>query len=295
LALATAPPGRMIVLAPLCLAVGLPLGSALSLTSGVQGRDPPEADSEWSFTDVQSAARRQMLFLHFEKSAGTYVGGVLRRAVGDADYTDYHQCSVPVTDVPDDYFVVAAVRNPCDQAVSQWEYQCEKTYLSRVRGQQDRAGNVQYLERLGLCPSLTSSQNAQTNKWEAFPVDPNFAGFSGALYADAGRASQYQRQIQVNLQSIGFDRVNCWVRFENLNATMTRCLQEFQAATGKPVNVSKVEAPPWQATKLAQGTDSHHRSCKDYYPNTTAGAAAAARVLDGNRVLFKYFEYTTCC
>lgn len=270
----------------LCLAIGL--------SEGLRRRSHPEADSEWSFSDPLSVARKQMLFLHFEKSAGTYVGGVLRRAVGDKDYMDYHHCRVPITDVPDDYFVVAAIRNPCDQAVSHWEYACEKTYLLRAHGQRNSAAKAQDLEEHGMCPSFTSSMNAKTRKWEAFPADPNVAGFFAALSLD-GHASTYQRQVQGNLQSIGFGRVNCWVRFESLNATMTRCLREFQAATGKPVHMAAVEAPPQEVDVRAQNADSHHRSCKDYYPNTEAGNAAAARVLNGTRMLFEYFNYTTCC
>mmetsp|Transcript_72096 Transcript_72096/g.211226 ORF Transcript_72096/g.211226 Transcript_72096/m.211226 type:complete len:286 (-) Transcript_72096:113-970(-) len=285
----------MIVLAVLCLAIALPPGSALFLTFGDNERQLPERDSKWSFTDPQDIARKQMLFLHFEKSAGTYVGGILRSAVGDADYIDYHQCSVPITNVPGGYFVVAAIRNPCSQAVSQWEYQCEKTYLLRVHGQQDGAANAQHLEEQGMCPSLTSSMNTQTSMWEAFPVDPNYDGFFASLSEDAGRANMYQAQIQGNLQSIGFDRVDCWVRFEDLDATMNRCLQEFRAATGKPVNLTAVEAPSRKVALGVQAMDSHHGSCKDYYPNTPAGNAAAARVLNGNRMLFEYFNYTTCC
>mmetsp|Transcript_38877 Transcript_38877/g.81333 ORF Transcript_38877/g.81333 Transcript_38877/m.81333 type:complete len:280 (+) Transcript_38877:72-911(+) len=273
----------MTVLALLLLACLSPTGSALKLKD-------LEVDSTWSFTDHEHPPEKQMLFVHFEKSAGSYIDSVLKAAVGD-NYKSYHNPSVPITDVPDDYFVVASIREPCDQAVSSWEYLCEKTYLQRVYGQKNSAAVYQMQEAQGMCPTFIGNQTGPNNKWEAFPVDANYDGF----YATgAGVNGLYQNQIMGNLQNMGLDRVNCWVRFENLQDSMSRCLQEFQEATGKPVDEGIVPLASLTSRTMHQGTDSHHSGCKDYFPNTAAGRKAESEVRRGNAQLFEYFNFTCC-
>mmetsp|Transcript_97977 Transcript_97977/g.219258 ORF Transcript_97977/g.219258 Transcript_97977/m.219258 type:complete len:281 (+) Transcript_97977:66-908(+) len=274
----------MTVLALLWLACLSSLGSALKLKD-------LEVDSTWSNADHEHPPEKQMLFVHFEKSAGSYLDKVLRAAVGDNNYMSYHNPSVPITDVPNDYFVVASIRDPCDQAVSSWEYLCEKTYLQRVYGQKNSAAVYQMQEAQGMCPTFIGNQTGPNNKWEAFPVDANYDGF----YATgAGVNGLYQNQIMGNLQNMGLDRVNCWVRFENLQDSMSRCLQEFQEATGKPVNELIVPLASVVASEKAQGMDSHHSGCKDYFPHTTDGREAASGVRRANAQLFEYFGFSCC-
>mmetsp|Transcript_114331 Transcript_114331/g.243833 ORF Transcript_114331/g.243833 Transcript_114331/m.243833 type:complete len:280 (+) Transcript_114331:73-912(+) len=273
----------MTVLALLLLACLSPTGSALKLKD-------LEVDSTWSFTDHEHPPEKQMLFVHFEKSAGSYIDSVLKAAVGD-NYKSYHNPSVPITDVPNDYFVVASIRDPCDQAVSSWEYLCEKTYLQRVYGYKNSAAVYQTQEARGMCPTFIGNQTGPNGKWEAFPVDPNYDGFLANL---AGAEGLYQGAIMGNLQNMGLDRVNCWVRFENLQDSMSRCLQEFQEATGKPVDEGIVPLASLTSRTMHQGTDSHHSGCKDYFPNTAAGRKAESEVRRGNAQLFEYFNFTCC-
>lgn len=274
----------MTVLTLLWLVFLSPLGSALYFKA-------PEPDSKWSFADRQHPPKKQLLFLHFEKSAGSYVDDVFKAVVGSQDYMSYHNCGVPITDVPSDYFVVASIREPCDQAVSQWEYECEKTYLKRVYGQEDSAANYQYQEEHGMCPTFIANQSGTGNKWVAFPVDPNYEGFHASGVTAAGA---YQRQIMGNLQNIGWERVNCWVRFENLQDSMSRCLQEFTEATGKPINKDLIPSASLASHTAAQGTESHHGACKDYFPNTTVGLDAQRSVRTANAELYKYFNFRCC-
>merc|ERR1711879_1091910 len=94
-------------------------------------------DDEWgSRTNHSSPPPKQLMFVHFEKSGGAYSDFSLRGALGEDKYMSFHRPEgQAATDVAEDYFLVANIRNPCSQAISAWEFLCEAGNFLLQKGQ----------------------------------------------------------------------------------------------------------------------------------------------------------------
>lgn len=276
------------VLVGLCLVIGLPLAMGVSL-----GRDftapmacnPDLVDSEWERTDQKHPLPKQLMFVHFEKSAGSYFWSRNKAAVGESNYMDFHSSVSTLCNVPKDYFLIANIRNPCEQAVSDWEYHCEKTYAALKTGQPNTAGGGENMLEKDQCPSFSLKFNNHTEKWEAFPNPeaPNYEGFRAAVADGTVGSGSYQKQIKTNLAQIGYQRINCWVRYENLMPDMDRCLREYELATGNSIDRSKFGG-------RHENTQSHHFPCQNYYTDRERN-----HVRESNKEIMEHFNYTTCC
>jgi len=221
-----------------------------------------------------------LLFIHLEKSAGTFLSGLLSSAVG-VNELGWHYPGTSVQHVPDEYFLVSSIRNPCSQALSAWSYCCEKAWVLQELKIFDSAAQcgTGLLER-GQCPKY-SGQATGGRGYSLHVDDPNIVGFSRNV--EYGPSSLYEEQFNHTFSEIGLDRVNCWVRVETLEQDTRKCLQEYEKTTNYPVN--------WKALDgQFKDNSGHHDSCQKYYT-----PSSRQLVQSKNSALFNYFGYDSCC
>merc|ERR1719188_2815988 len=98
--------------------------------------------------------------------------------VGEENFGYHHAAGIIPVTVPEGAFVVSSIRNPCDQVLSEWQYQCERRYVSEVMGQDDVAAHILLGDRLDAqsCPTFQPGTTSDT-LWSAVTIEPNYEGF----------------------------------------------------------------------------------------------------------------------
>jgi len=258
--------------------------TALTLTR----RSHPEGNSTWTMRakSVDSGLPpRQLLFIHQEKSAGGFIETVMEGVLPPESLQTYHHCNVAPVTPPDDYFVMSSIRNPCDQYVSQWAYQCEKTYLWREHGQYDSAGNLNDGWK-AKCPTFKAANETFHGKQrlKGVTVDKNVKGFQRWVNTTPPFIRQFHMYFEETLKK---DRVNCWVRLEDLQGTFRQCLRKFENFTGRKVNWTNFDVMLGTAERLHNSTHDH---CSQYYTPELRG-----HVEKRDSSLFSFFGYKDCC
>jgi len=254
------------------------MAGALSLKA-LSGNEEP--DSTFTKIPVADLPQRPMfLFVHLEKSAGSFLAALFGTVVG-ANELGWHYPSTSVHDVPDSYFVVSSIRNPCSQVLSAWSYCCEKAWTYEELDIWDSASKcgTETLHR-GECPKF-SGQIEHDRVYSLQVEDVNAAGLESSLRW--GKAGGWEKQFNKTFGEIGPDRVNCWVRLESLEQDVRKCLQEYEQFSGYSVD--------WAALDGKFGSNAgHHNSCQSYYTRD-----AEQLVRRKNAFLFDYFGYDACC
>mmetsp|Transcript_83775 Transcript_83775/g.194896 ORF Transcript_83775/g.194896 Transcript_83775/m.194896 type:complete len:274 (+) Transcript_83775:18-839(+) len=238
-------------------------------------------DHTWGYYTPSTLPRRpMMLFVHLEKSAGTFLHDALGQAVGTQNILGYHRDG-PISDVPRDYFVVSSIRNPCTQVVSAWAYCCEKAWAwQRLQHWDAAAPCGAAIMKKGHCPSY--SGNKTLLHYTLLVEQHNRAGFMELLQdRNDGFVQLYERQFNSTFRVIGAERVNCWVRFENLHEDTNTCVRKYADLTGLRVDYS------FSRREKNQG---FHNLCQKYYCLQTKQMVRRA-----NAFLLKHFGYTSCC
>jgi len=260
------------------------------------------------------------VFVHNEKSGGSFIEKILVMALRRSYMTQHenelpwelnrmpegHPMRVP----PQNYFVISSVRNPCTQLVSIWAYMCEKAWVAKSFGDSEGYAKIgdSLWESRGLCPKFSGRKEARTDTgfWAkqglttkpiSYTVkveDANAKGFAEAIKLP-GVGDAYERQFNRTFSTIGLDRVNCWIRMENLKEDARKCIQEFAQFSGQKVDLSGVEKAerlepfPGQSDAYNSG---HHASCEEYFP---PDGEAEHYMHTMNSFLFKRFGYGKCC
>lgn len=247
--------------------------------------DLPVADDTYSKLDTKPK-EPMMVYIHFEKVAGSFLKYALESALPDRVLV-YHDTFKPIENVPANYFVVAGIRNPCTQAISHWSYLCEKAWAWKELQVFDPAAPAGMGMLLsGNCPTFSGKRDEQHNtSYDAQVVEPNLEGF-------AQFTLQYPSEVKFALSAIGWERVNCWINYESMEADAKTCMERFQNSTGLQ--------PNWQAANSAfhgprpwwlKNIGSNHGSCETYFTNRTVEMKVRSQAAD----LFTYFKYKDCC
>jgi hypothetical protein len=249
--------------------------------------DLPVADDTWSKRETKPK-EPMMVFVHFEKVAGSFLKFALEGALPERTLF-YHDTFKPIDNVPANYFVVAGIRNPCTQAVSHWSYLCEKAWAWKELQVYDPAAPAGIGMLLsGTCPTFSGKRDEQHktgHSYDAKVVDPNLEGF-------AKFTLQYPSEVKFALSAIGFERVNCWINYESMEADAKGCLEQFQNSTGSKPNWQAVDSAFHEPQPLwLKDTASHHGSCETYFANKTLEMKVRSQAAD----LFSYFKYKDCC
>jgi len=246
------------------------------------------------YRPIDLPQRPMFVFAHIEKSAGSFLDKLFTAALPAENYLGFHNAwdhdkkrvitgdaMMPMPHVPDDYFVVSSVRNPCQAMVSEWSYCCERTWASQ-NGLPELAkfdcGSA--LLAADLCPKF-SFQDGIIDRKHIQTDDLNVAAFHALL----GSRSEmvYERNFNTTLRTIGPDRVNCWVRVENIEETVRECLRQYEELTGSPVYEGALNGEFYSNSGL-------HGDCQEYFTPDVE-----QHVRDRNQFVFKYFGYTGCC
>merc|ERR1719245_1955759 len=90
----------------------------------------------------------------------------------------------------------------------------------------------------GLCPKFSGKRSFGPQGYDLHVDDYNPGAYLKQLHQSGG---MYEQQFNATFQEIGPDRVNCWVRTENLEADSYKCLREYQRLTGHPVNFAALD------------------------------------------------------
>lgn len=277
------------VLVWLVLLGGTPAAHGLTIGAGPRSHTSPGDDDgkdRWSKARSLAGNGRKFVFIHLEKTAGTFLRRLFKNMVSAEDFLSYHDWH-PITDVPADAFVVSSMRNPCEQAVSQWTYSCEETYRKEVLHVRDpecdQAGNRQDLFYAGACPKYEARAPQNGTRPGIQVVDPNQGAF--ALVARA-QPWTFEDMVNSTFRSIGIDRVDCWVDFNNLRDGAEQCLARYVRASGRSVSMSAFE-------HVYSNTPSHassHSQCTQYYSDETRALMRAR-----TSFLFQRFGFKDCC
>eukprot|EP00416_Gambierdiscus_australes_P038076 CAMPEP_0171095988 /NCGR_PEP_ID=MMETSP0766_2-20121228/43486_1 /TAXON_ID=439317 /ORGANISM="Gambierdiscus australes, Strain CAWD 149" /LENGTH=274 /DNA_ID=CAMNT_0011554869 /DNA_START=47 /DNA_END=871 /DNA_ORIENTATION=+ len=268
------------------------LAQLLLPVSSLFFRQWPEPDSTYSLYAPEDLPRLPVfLFIHLEKSAGSELHSAFQAAV--EHQLGYHVCGVPIRQVPPEYFVVSSVRNPCEQALSQWSYCCEKAWSLNTFGLWDTSAACgEWILAHGYCPSFSGelthpSKEKQGPRYTCHTDDPNVDGFREYLLGGCPKP-EYEQQFNATFREIGPDRVDCWIRVENLQEDAHRCLREYSKQTGRPVDHKALD----DRLLNSNGWDNagHHEKCDVYFSPTLEQKA-----IEKNAFLFKYFGYEKCC
>eukprot|EP00930_Biecheleria_cincta_P055834 TRINITY_DN42094_c0_g1_i1.p1 TRINITY_DN42094_c0_g1~~TRINITY_DN42094_c0_g1_i1.p1 ORF type:complete len:315 (-),score=38.67 TRINITY_DN42094_c0_g1_i1:93-1037(-) len=251
--------------------------SALALKANASDEEP---DSTYTKIPEADLPRRPIfLFVHLEKSAGSFLGAVFANVLG-ANELAWHYAGTSVKHVPEEYFVVSSIRNPCSQSVSQWSYLCEKAWADRELGIWDSAASPGMpLLEAGKCPVFSGSKVGSSYEFKV--DDLNVAGFRSYMQ---DTANQYERAFNRTFMETGPERVNCWVKVESLDTDLRKCLREYEQFSGYQVDWSTLSG---QDPSRNEGK---HSNCKDYYDPATTQL-----VRSKNAFLSEYFGYRTCC
>mmetsp|Transcript_128142 Transcript_128142/g.273218 ORF Transcript_128142/g.273218 Transcript_128142/m.273218 type:complete len:293 (-) Transcript_128142:130-1008(-) len=270
--------------ASLCVAacfMWLPTTSALALQATVKN-DDEELDSTFSKIAAADLPQRPMfLFVHLEKSAGSFLAQIFSLALG-FDELGYHFPEEAITHVPENYFVVSSIRNPCSQVLSAWSYCCEKAWAYQELDIWDSAARfgVNMLNG-GLCPKFSGQKTYGIPSYSLHVDDPNVAGFS--VDVQYGPSGMYEMEFNRTFSEIGLERVNCWVRVETLEQDTRKCLQEYENLTNYPINWNALDG-------TFRDNHGHHDSCQAYYTTSLREI-----VQSKNSRLFDFFGYDSCC
>jgi len=246
------------------------------------------------YSPIDLPQRPMFVFAHIEKSAGSTLDNLFNLAVPAKDYLSFHNAwddsffqiitgdmLMPMPHVPDDYFVVSSVRNPCSAMLSSWAYCCKNTWASHNGLPEiDRFDCGAGLMAADLCPTF-SFQDGIIDKEHIQTDDLNVAAFHKTFGTPYEKI--YERDFNTTMATIGADRVNCWVRVENLEETTRECLRQYEQLTGNPINHAALNLPVFR-------NEGEHGDCQEYFPSY-----AEQHARDINPFVFKYFGYSGCC
>jgi len=248
-------------------------GAAKAIRPGIPNEDD-------TFSKLPAAAwpqRPMLVFVHLEKSAGSYLGHLISAAL-PRDVLRHHTTGVALPRVPDYYFVVSSIRNPCTQSVSQWSYCCEKAWAQQEFGEQNPAATqgAKSMLQAGDCPRFRRNETDHSIHVD----EPNTAGFQRYVQKNP---TFYESQFNITFHDVGPGRVNCWVRVENLEGDTRHCLREYERWSGYKADWAVLN-------KEFRSNRGHHGACQAYY-----SPEEGQRRLNDNWFLFNYFGYSSCC
>lgn len=255
-----------------------PLANAFIIHAGAKDE---EMDSTFSKIPVADLPKRPIfLFVHMEKSAGSFLFTVFQNALGE-NMLGYHYPEKALDGVPQNYFVVSSIRNPCSQVLSAWSYCCEKAWVLKNLGIFDSAAKCGefHLEH-GLCPQFTGNKTAE-KRYNLKVNDLNANGFHTVV--EQPTSALYEMQFNRTFSAVGYNRVNCWVTVENIEADAHKCVNQYVQMTGYDADLSAL-------TGKFKNNKGHHSSCNSYY-----SPRAEEVVHRHNSYLFNYFGYGPCC
>lgn len=241
-----------------------------------------------------------LVYDHMPKAGGTFLIKLLKAGVGTGNFgkrTEFQNLTQENIDLN---FVVGSVRNPCDYYLSLWAYGVEHGGAMR--------GNIWPHKQRDFVYNATSWNKRSAadidkfRKWVALinmkgrpgVMSVRFAKSYGVLDRDIRAHYPPQALTDEELDSVAralatpayLDRVNCWVKSETLEADSRRCLREWHANTGIPIDWASYRRTYRTANQLS----SSHGHCRAYF---TPELAQAVRTLEAP--IFRDFGYTTCC
>lgn len=244
-------------------------------------------DEEWdsTFSKIPPAKlpqRPMFLFIHLEKSAGSFLSQLFLRVL-PWNMLGYHYPEKSIANVPDSYFVISSIRNPCSFFVSHWSYCCEKFWANGTLGKFDTAAKCgEDDSNKGRCPQF-SGNLTEGHRHPGYTLRVDYNNKEGFLKKVMGpQAGKYQSLFDTAFRNIGPDRVNCWVHVENLEHDTRKCLLEYEQFSGYKVKWEIFDAS-WKKSIRNSG---NHEDWQAYYT-----PEAESNMLSNNAFIFDNFGY----
>jgi len=158
--------------------------------------------------------------------------------------------------------------------LSEWQYFCELGWLLVNEQKWDIAARPDMLEH-GQCPKYHRASPSDKLQVDDYNVE-GFRRYGGD--------DSYEFKFNRSFKWTGANRVNCWVKVENLQADALKCVTEYSKQTHSPVNHKAFQSVP----HANSGTD--YGSCQKYFD-----PMKEQDMRKKCSFLFNYFHYEQCC
>lgn len=235
-----------------------------------------------------------LLYVRPEKSAGLFLHQYFFEAYKNLSLS-YHHPGSTIRNVPANYFVVSSIENPGKQAQGTWSYCCEKAWVQENLGINDAAAacGKTTLSR-GECPKYSGSKTDTDQGYELQIDDLNTNGFEEFLNRDGGyHAAIYEMQLNKTFEEVGLDRVNCWIRVENVVQDMRSCMEQYEQYSGVKASAAAIKGlEAMESAKMKQVTSQDDHNCETNFKDAPQ---AEQTVRKQNSFLLNYFGYSTMC
>eukprot|EP00929_Paragymnodinium_shiwhaense_P121987 TRINITY_DN94480_c0_g1_i1.p1 TRINITY_DN94480_c0_g1~~TRINITY_DN94480_c0_g1_i1.p1 ORF type:complete len:327 (-),score=38.04 TRINITY_DN94480_c0_g1_i1:55-1035(-) len=255
-------------------------------------------------------ALRPFVYNHVAKTGGSFVKNMLLGLFPREDLTiveewqGLQELGFDKTG-PRRPFVMGAIRAPCDYYLSLWSFTSGGTMDRVVRtvpesfqfhGQDEAEGynTPADIERFRQWIRAIASEhsNLLTNRfWFSY-----FKSGNPCLPREgdvcAGPNSKFETmlmEINANLTSVGSlsDVADCWLRTEHLEADLEKCLYQYSAEAGVPIDWEFFHKMRRQKEKNSSGRKG---SCQDFYDDETRQL-----VMTTDKHVVRLFGYEGCC
>jgi len=253
-------------------------------------------------------AKKTLIFSHLPKAGGMTVRNAMWKAISPWSEVRYNSEFAPWSPADQGAFKLALIRNPCEYYVSVWSF----ISGNALHGSPTWGWNMGRDVWAATDARDSAEDVRRFRAWlraaHASPAHGDPAEGPGILstrvllqYSDdgwnlasvlphanmGGLTAKTSKKISDALDRFSPSSVDCWVKTENMNEDLKRCLRKYEAKFGPHVN--------WDVVTSRLQPDhvvnpSKHGKCQNYYD---AESEALVRKVDHH--IFQKLGYPSCC